>query len=103
MPFEYGQIILVPVPDGHGNTEPQGTGGPARPARDIMTTPVITVLESAPLTAAIQLTVDHGVKVLPVTDATGRLVGIVNRARLLQALLRHLDQSPGPPAPPSPA
>ena len=22
MPFEYGQIILVPVPDGHGNAEP---------------------------------------------------------------------------------
>jgi CBS domain-containing protein len=87
----------------HGNTEPQGTGGQARPARDIMTTPVITVLESAPLTAAIQLTVDHGVKVLPVTDAAGRLVGIVNRAHLLQALLLHLDQSPGPPAPTPPA
>ena len=22
MPFRYGQIILVPVPDGHGNTKP---------------------------------------------------------------------------------
>lgn len=22
MRFEYGQIILVPVPDGHGNREP---------------------------------------------------------------------------------
>ncbi len=65
-----------------------------RTAREIMTAPVITVPATTPITAAIRVMVDHGVKVLPVTDAAGRLVGVVNRARLLQALLRHLDQMP---------
>jgi len=56
-------------------------------ARDVMTQPVVTAPLEMPIPAAIDLMLSREVKVLPVVDAEGRLLGIANRARLLQALL----------------
>jgi CBS domain-containing protein len=53
-------------------------------AADVMTSPPITVEESAPLTAAAELMVRRRLKRLPVVDARGALVGIVSRVDLLR-------------------
>jgi CBS domain-containing protein len=58
-----------------------------------MTAPVVTAPPEMPIPSAIDLMLSHEVKVLPVVDAEGRLLGLANRARLLQALL-----PPGAPA-----
>jgi CBS domain-containing protein/PII-like signaling protein len=62
--------------------------GRARRAADLMTTGVATAREDAHLSDAIRLMLRDGQKVLAVTDAEGRLVGIVDRADLLHGLLR---------------
>jgi CBS domain-containing protein len=55
-------------------------------ARDVMRGPVVTVEPSTPVATAAQrmLTARH--KVLPITEADGRLLGAVDRADLLRAL-----------------
>ena len=53
----------------------------------------MTAPPEMPIPSAIDLMLSHEVKVLPVVDAEGRLLGLANRARLLQALL-----PPGAPA-----
>ncbi|MCS6887875.1 MAG: DUF190 domain-containing protein [Chloroflexus sp.] len=73
-------------------------GGGARPpelelalknqtAANVMTSPVITVTPDTPIAAAVEQTIAHRIKRLPVVDAEGRLVGMVGRAALLGALL----------------
>lgn len=54
-------------------------------ARDVMTQPVITVAEDAPLDEIADLFEDRGIKRVPVVR-DGKLVGIISRANLLQAL-----------------
>jgi CBS domain-containing protein len=56
-------------------------------AADIMTSPVVTVRDNAPVMEALTLTVQKHFKRLPVVDAEGRLVGIVARPALLAASL----------------
>lgn len=56
-------------------------------AADVMTTPVVTVLDTASVIEALTLTVERHVKRLPVIDAQNRLVGIVSRTALLAASL----------------
>ncbi|HRQ37686.1 MAG TPA: SulP family inorganic anion transporter [Chloroflexota bacterium] len=56
-------------------------------AAALMTTPVITVPVDATPNEALRLIMQHGVKRLPVVDENGRLVGLLDRARLLQGLL----------------
>ncbi len=56
-------------------------------AAELMTTPVITVTTATPLDQALRLMLDHQIKRLPVTDAEGRLVGLLGRASLLNGLL----------------
>lgn len=56
-------------------------------AVDLMTSPVITIPISATPSDALRLMVAHGVKRLPVVDENGRLLGLLGRASLLQALL----------------
>ena len=56
-------------------------------AVSFMTTPVITIPVGAPLRQAVQQMVAHGLKRLPVVDENGRLLGLLGRASLLQALL----------------
>jgi len=53
---------------------------------DAMSHRVVTVDRDAPLVDAARLMRVHGVKRLPVVDADGRLVGIVSRADIVQAV-----------------
>jgi CBS domain-containing protein len=56
-------------------------------AQDVMSTPVLTIGDSASVMDALALTVARHVKRLPVVDADGRVVGIVSRPALLAASL----------------
>ncbi|MFF0223867.1 CBS domain-containing protein [Streptomyces sp. NPDC004629] len=57
-------------------------------AADLMTSPAITVLPGAGVAEAAWLAALSRLKRLPVTDRDGRLVGVVRRNALLQALIR---------------
>jgi CBS domain-containing protein len=57
-------------------------------AAQLMTSPAVTVLATATLTAAAQLMERHEVKRLPVLDDDGNLTGIVSRRDLLRRYLR---------------
>lgn len=57
-------------------------------AADLMTSPAITVLPGATVAEAAWLAALSRLKRLPVTDRGGRLVGVVRRDALLQALIR---------------
>lgn len=59
-----------------------------RKAEEVMTTPVITVTADTLLRAALQLLVEKRIKRLPVVDDDGKLVGLVGRGGILQALGR---------------
>lgn len=60
-------------------------------ARDLMTTPPITVRADATLPQAARIMARHRIKRLPVVDAGGILRGIVSRADLLKVFLRPDD------------
>ncbi|GGN48704.1 hypothetical protein GCM10011579_001640 [Streptomyces albiflavescens] len=57
-------------------------------AADLMTSPAVTVLPGATIAEAAWLAALSRLKRLPVTDHDGRLVGVVRRNALLQALIR---------------
>jgi CBS domain-containing protein len=59
----------------------------ARKAADLMTRPAITVTPDTPLGDIAALLEEHRIKRVPVVDK-GKLVGIVSRANLVQALVR---------------
>jgi CBS domain-containing protein len=56
-------------------------------AADVMTSPVVTVRDSAPVIDALTLTTARHLKQVPVVDEAGRLVGVVARPALLAASL----------------
>lgn len=58
----------------------------ARRASDVMTTHVVTVTEDLPIARATELMARHGCKRLPVIDQQHRLVGIISRTDVLQAM-----------------
>ena len=53
-------------------------------ARDVMTSPVITLRPGAPVQAAAALLCSHGFTAAPVVDAGGALVGIATEADLVR-------------------
>jgi CBS domain-containing protein len=57
-------------------------------ARDLMSSPAVTVSSGASLAAAARIMDDQRVKRLPVVDERGRLVGLVARVDLLRVYLR---------------
>jgi CBS domain-containing protein len=61
-------------------------------AKDIMTSPVVTVPQIASVESATELVTRHGVTALPVVDTGGRLVGMVSEGDLL------LNRVPADPA-----
>ena len=79
-----GLSLMAPNP-----TAPPAIARPAT-ARDVMTSPVVTAPETLLLVDAVRLMTERGVKVLPITDARGHFVGLVNRGGLLRALLPRL-------------
>ncbi|RDI34344.1 CBS domain-containing protein [Lentzea flaviverrucosa] len=60
-------------------------------ARDIMTSPVITVTPAVPLKGAAALMVSHGFTALPVVDDDKRLVGIITEADLVRG--KYLEET----------
>ncbi|MFG3344189.1 CBS domain-containing protein [Streptomyces sp. NPDC048018] len=60
----------------------------SRRAEDLMTSPAVTVTPEASLPQAARLMAAHGVKRLPVVDASGAIQGIVSRSDLLKVFLR---------------
>jgi len=65
----------------------QGLPMQARTAADVMSAGVVTAPATMPLGEAVRVLVQREIKLLPVVDRTGRLVGSVNRRRILQALV----------------
>jgi CBS domain-containing protein len=59
-----------------------------RLAKDVMTSPAVTLPVGASVVKAARLLESHRVKRAPVVDEDGRLVGIVSRADLLKVFLR---------------
>ncbi len=57
-------------------------------ARDLMTSPVISIRESATLTQLATLMIDERVNPVPVVDDELKLVGIVSRADLVHVIAR---------------
>jgi CBS domain-containing protein len=51
--------------------------------RDVMSTPVLTVMPETPLQEAVALMSDHHVSGLPVVDATGALIGEITEQDLM--------------------
>ena len=68
-----------------------GSGGATieltkRTADEVMTANPITVTPETPLLDALRLLLQHKIKRLPVVDAEGRMVGLVGRGAIMQAL-----------------
>jgi CBS domain-containing protein len=61
-----------------------------RTAADVMTRNPVTVQPGTPLLDALQLLLAHKIKRLPVVDGEGRLVGLVGRGGILEALSREV-------------
>jgi len=55
-------------------------------ARDVMTSPVITVKATTTVKEVARLFLERRISATPVLDDQGKLVGIVSRANLVQAL-----------------
>jgi CBS domain-containing protein len=63
-------------------------------ARDVMTSPVITMTRGASVRAAAALLTERGFTALPVVDDADELIGIVTEADLLRDRVRHDARSP---------
>jgi CBS domain-containing membrane protein len=66
---------------------PSPTSGAKTIVQDIMTWPVKTIAPGAPLAEAIIMFADQGLHYLPVTGASGKLVGILSQSDVLAAML----------------
>ncbi|MGC0418136.1 CBS domain-containing protein [Embleya sp. AB8] len=67
---------------------PRHTRGEGHTARELMTSPVVTVDPLSSTLRGARLMDRHHVKRLPVVDSAGHLVGIVSRCDLLRTFLR---------------
>ena len=61
-----------------------------RTAAEVMTGHLVTVTPETPLLDALRLLLQHKIKRLPVVDGDGRVVGLVGRGEILQALAQDL-------------
>lgn len=71
-----------------GRLLPRARPHPALTAGELMTAPAITIGPHATVPAAARLMSSHHVRLLPVVDEKGRLVGVVSRRDLLTVFLR---------------
>ena len=53
------------------------------PARDVMTTEVVTFAPDEPITVAMQRLVDQNIDAVPVVDADGKVVGMLSTGDLI--------------------
>lgn len=68
-------------------------------ARDVMTSPVITVQPQTPVHATTALLLAHGFTAVPVVDRQSHVVGIVTEADLARDQVRPEGWPPGQPEP----
>jgi CBS domain-containing protein len=64
-------------------------------ARDLMTPDVVTVPPETPVLAVARLLAERGFSAVPVTDADGKLLGIVTEADLIRRLAGEEDRPAG--------
>jgi CBS domain-containing protein len=69
-----------------------------RTVQEAMTTPAMTVADTAPLKDAARIMHDRNLKRLPVVDADGRLVGVLGRLDVLSAVAKGYERHSAPPA-----
>jgi CBS domain-containing protein len=72
------------------------SNAPKVSAQDLMVTPTYAVEPDAPLSSVARVMTEHRRKIVPVVDADGRLLGIIDRADLLRAThaaLRNLAET----------
>ncbi len=81
------QSLVNRLPLGSG----EGLHLSQRTAAEVMTTQVRTVSPDTSLLEALRLLLAHQIKRLPVVDSKGRLVGLVGRGGILQALNQNLS------------
>jgi CBS domain-containing protein len=81
------RALMSRLPFAHFWDGEVGSHARARIAGEVMTRGVVQVREDVPLAQAIAAMLRENQKVLAVTDADGRLVGMVDRADLLHGLL----------------
>jgi CBS domain-containing protein len=72
----------------HGRTRHERAQAEGRSAAELMTAPAITIHPDAPIGAAARLMNGHHIKLLPVVDPAGKLIGVVTRGHLLSVFLR---------------
>jgi CBS domain-containing protein len=63
-----------------------------RIAKDVMVTPVVTVMPETLLLEALNLLLEYKIKRLPVVDTHGRLMGLIGRGSILQILSQDLKK-----------
>jgi CBS domain-containing protein len=61
------------------------SNAPKVAARDLMVTPTCAVQPDSALSEVARVMTEHHRKIVPVVDAAGRLLGIIDRADLLNA------------------
>jgi CBS domain-containing protein len=71
-----------------GRTRHERAQAEGRSVAELMTSPAITIHPDAPIGAAARLMNGRHIKLLPVVDPTGKLIGIVTRSHLLSVFLR---------------
>ena len=71
-----------------GRTRHERAQAEGRSAAELMTAPAITIHPDAPIGAAARLMNGHHIKLLPVVDPAGELIGVVTRGHLLSVFLR---------------
>lgn len=81
------RALMGRLPFAHPRDDQVGAHATGRTAGQVMTRAFAQVQETAPLSEAIRTMLRENQKVLAVTDASGRLTGIVDRADLLHGLL----------------
>lgn len=86
-------LALFAESDAHADSLPSRLQENGRCARDVMTTPVITVVEATEAGEIARILAAYHIKRVPVVRA-GRLVGIVSRADLLRALTNAARPAP---------
>jgi CBS domain-containing protein len=67
-----------------------GKGTPARSAKDLMSSSLVTVRTFDSVDEAFELVEEHHIRHLPVVDADGRLVGLLTQTDLLRARIEQI-------------
>jgi len=93
------QTTGLPVVDANGSvqgmlteadivraTRTSGVGAGSQQVQDWMTTPAVCIGENETVADAARMLLARGLKRLPVITETGKLVGVLNRIDLLQAV-----------------